>query len=94
VNFEPHFLLASAELARVRGEAGAVAAYERAWTSARARGAPMREAIALERGAEAAAAQGDSGMASQLLTAGISSYRRWGAATKAEALERHPADSE
>jgi predicted ATPase/serine/threonine protein kinase len=84
-SFQPQALMASAELARVRGLDGR-ALYERAWTVARTHGAPKREALALELGAEEAQARGDEARAEDLRAQAVVAYTRWGATAKARAL--------
>jgi predicted ATPase len=86
-NFEPHYLIARAELARVRGKPQeAAASLEQAAASAHSRGAGLREAIALELAAVLAAGQGDVARARRMKDEAISAYRRCGATAKAEAL--------
>jgi hypothetical protein len=86
-NFEPHFLVASAELARIGGAAAeADEAYARAVTAARAYGSTKREAIALELAARHARSRDDAARADRLRAEAIDAYRRWGAPTKADAL--------
>jgi predicted ATPase len=86
-NFEPHYLIARAELARVRGKSEeAAASFEQAAASARSRGAGLREALALELGSAFAAEQGDTARAGRMREEAVSAYRRCGATAKADAL--------
>jgi serine/threonine protein kinase/predicted ATPase len=88
-NFEPQYLIAQAELARVQtvdGGGNVPAAYERAWTAARKWRAPKREAIALELAAAYAAARGEGERAEGLRGEAAAAYARWGATAKAKAL--------
>jgi hypothetical protein len=90
-NFEPHYLIALAELTRVRGDASATeSAFERAIASARSHGAVLREGLALELAMAWAAAAGNSARAGQLRVEAIDAYRRCGATAKAEALKNGP----
>jgi predicted ATPase len=86
-NFEPHYLIARAELARVRGKTEeAAASFEQAAASARSRGAGLREALALELGSAFAAGHGDAPRAQRMREEAVSAYRRCGATAKADAL--------
>jgi hypothetical protein len=88
MNFAPHAELASAELARMRGDAdGADAAYDRAVTASRASHAPKREALALELAA-AHLRPRDPARAARLAEDAARAYRRWGAAAKADRMAR------
>jgi predicted ATPase len=86
-NFEPHYLIARAELARVRGRSEeAAASFEQAADSARSRGAGLREALALELGSAFAAGRGDTSRAERMREEALLAYRRCGATAKADAL--------
>lgn len=82
-NFEPHHLIARAELARVRGEGAARERFQMAIASARTHGAVLREAMALELAARHAEAIADGGAAG-LRADAVEAYRRCGAVAKAE----------
>jgi serine/threonine protein kinase/predicted ATPase len=85
-NFEPHSLVAEAELARLSGDPRrAEEAFTRAAASARASGALLREAIALELAA-AHAGSIASPEASRRRREAASAYERCGATAKARAL--------
>jgi serine/threonine protein kinase len=83
-NFEPHYLIARAELARIDGDAGAAGWFERAVASARANEAGLREGIALELASASAAKSGDPA-AAHLRAEAADAYRRVGATAKADA---------
>jgi tetratricopeptide (TPR) repeat protein len=84
-NYQAHFLIARAELARIEGHIEDAEKYfAQAVTSARAHAAPKREAIALELAAECARSRGDGARAAQLLREAAEAYRKWGADAKAE----------
>jgi hypothetical protein len=87
-NFEPHHLIARAELARVRGDAAeADACLASAAEAVRARGGGVREGLALELASENAARRGEGERAATLREAALMAYRRCGAEAKARALE-------
>jgi len=86
-NFEPHYLLARAELLRVRG-GDADPVYREAVSSARASGALHREALALELAAACAVERGDAARGEALKGEAIEAYVRYGAKAKADALSR------
>jgi predicted ATPase len=87
-NFEPHALLARAELLRVSGRGrAAAAAYDDAAAAARASGSAKREALAYELAMKHSHARGDQAGASRYRTLAVAAYRRWGATTKAQALD-------
>jgi hypothetical protein len=84
-NFEPHYLIARAELARVDGDSGAAGWFQRAVASARANGAGLREGIALDLASASAARSGEASAAESLRAEAADAYRRCGATAKAEA---------
>jgi predicted ATPase len=87
-NFEPHYLIALAELTRVRGDLSATeSAFERAIASARARGAVLREGLSLELAMAWAIGAGNGARGEQLRVEAIDAYRRCGAMAKAEVLK-------
>ena len=86
-NFESRHLLAAAEQARVRGDAGAaLELYSRAIQAARDHGARQVEAIAFERAGRALLAGGQRLVAGFYLGGATTAYRRWGALAKAKEL--------
>jgi predicted ATPase len=85
-NFEPHYHVACAELARIRGDVDeAEACFERAVTAARAHRSVKREALAHDLAATLAGARGDESRADTSHAAAQDAYRRWGATTKSDA---------
>jgi hypothetical protein len=87
-NFEPHALIARAELQRVLGRTRTAAAtYDRAIESAARCGAAKREGIACELAAANARARGDATAAASHLQRAIDAYGRWGAVAKVKMLE-------
>jgi predicted ATPase len=94
MNYEPHFLIARAEEARIRGRAReATARFDEAIASARTRGAPKREAIALELAMAHARRTGDEARARSLQGEAAAAYRRWGAVAKERTLGGHDAQT-
>jgi hypothetical protein len=88
-NFEPAWLIASAELARVRGEVQLADTHlGRAVTSARTHGNPLREGLALELASALATRRGDTTRAAKAREQAVDAYRRCGATAKAELLAR------
>ncbi len=86
-NFEPRYLLAAAEKARIEGRVGeTVVLYNRAIESSRRYGALHCEAIAFERAARFCLATGQVVIGENYLRESRSAYRRWGAAAKANLL--------
>jgi predicted ATPase len=86
-NFEPAWLIACAELARVRGETRLARDHlDRAVASARAHGNPLREGLAFELAATLAEHGGDAAGAAEARDRAADAYRRCGAAAKAERL--------
>jgi predicted ATPase len=86
-NFEAHYLIACAELARVRGDGpGASEGLERAAESARTHGSLLREGLALELASGLAARTGDAARADRLRDQAVDAYERCGATAKAAAL--------
>jgi predicted ATPase/signal transduction histidine kinase len=92
-NFAPYHLLASAELARVKGqEAEAAAEYERAIAAARASKFLSVEALASERAFRFHENGGHSSKALAFLLDALDAYERWGASGKVRMLsEEHAA---
>jgi predicted ATPase len=87
-NFEPHYLIARAELARICGNAPLAAdSFERAISSSRANRAGLREGMALELASAFAAGRGEASSAERLRAEAIDAYRRCAASAKALALE-------
>jgi hypothetical protein len=87
-NFEAHYLIARAELARVRGcVSEAEQCLERAAASSREHGAVLREAIAWELASSLAEASGDRARAAERREAAIDAYRRCGATAKVARLQ-------
>jgi hypothetical protein len=88
-NFEAHWLIARAELARMRGRsAEAERLFDEAARSAQTHGAPLREALAWELAADLASSHGEPAKSAQLSARAADVYRRCGAVAKADALVR------
>jgi predicted ATPase/tRNA A-37 threonylcarbamoyl transferase component Bud32 len=86
-NFEPHYLIARAELARVHGRTAQADAYfDAAIASARERGAGLREGLALELASLFADRRGDTHKGARLREEAREAYRRCGATAKANTL--------
>jgi predicted ATPase len=88
-NFEPHYLIARAEWARVKGDwKEADACLTRAAEGMRTRGGGVREGLALELAAANAEKRGEA-RAGELRDAARAAYRKCGAEAKAMALAGH-----
>ncbi|MGB1016218.1 MAG: hypothetical protein ACPG4T_18930, partial [Nannocystaceae bacterium] len=86
-NFEPRYLLAAAEKARLEGHAGdTLILYNRAIESARRYGALHCEAISYERAARFCLGSAQSVVGESYLRESRSAYRRWGASAKSNLL--------
>jgi predicted ATPase len=84
-NFEPSWLIACAELARVRGQTRLAGEHlDRAVASACKHGNPLREGLALELAARLAEHRGDATRAAEARDRAADAYRRCGARAKAE----------
>jgi hypothetical protein len=88
-NFEPHYLIARAELARIEGDwREAEETFLRAAASARATGAGLREGMALELAGAHAASGPRPEVAPRLREDAASAYHRCGATAKARPRAR------
>ncbi|HVG62912.1 MAG TPA: AAA family ATPase [Hyalangium sp.] len=91
-NFAPYHLLASAELARVKGQrAEAAAEYERAIAAARASKFLSVEALANERAFQFHMDEGHSSKALAFLLDALDAYEQWGASGKVRMLSKEQA---
>jgi predicted ATPase len=86
-NFAAQHLIARAEYARVRGDGDAGDRYEAAVAAARRYGTALREALALELHGRWLLARGRHAEGRERTRAAIDAYRRWGAHSKAEAMQ-------
>jgi signal transduction histidine kinase len=89
-NFEDKYLLAAAELARIRGHnQQAISFYQQAIAAAHANGFTQNHAISCEAAAKYYLSRGLPDIASPLMAKAMESYRYWGAATKVDALSKN-----